>query len=102
MCQRALALAASAAISFGCAPEPRGRFKLLSTRIVPNQYVAVFYPRVEGQACFDPIFSKGENGLQLALSDALSKRPEADALTLAEFRFDGTCFKVEGTPAKLK
>jgi len=102
MTGRYFALAASAAISLACAAEARGRVRLLSSRVVPNLYAAMYYPRVEGRACYESLFSRGKDAIELALVDALAKRPEANALALIKFRLEGNCFVLEGTPAKLK
>lgn len=88
--------------TIACAPKSRGNFKLLSTRVVPNQYAAVFYPRMKSKTCFG-LLADEEDILQRGLEDALAKKPEANALALAEFSLDlHGCLLVEGTPVKLK
>jgi hypothetical protein len=95
---------ATAGASLGCAAfdTTRGTLGLAASQTIPRQIAVEYSPRVEGRACFTP-FDDGEKGIELAVADALAKRPEANALALVTLRAEkGQCFVVEGTPVRLK
>ena len=103
---RTLLLAVACGTSLGCGALrafdfSRGTLDIVSSRAIPHQVAVEYHPRVEGRACFGPT-ETGKNGVELAIADALAKRPEADALTLVALRVESSCYIVEGTPVRLK
>jgi hypothetical protein len=103
---RTVLLAAACGASLGCGALrafdfSRGTLDIVSSRAIPRQVAVEYHPRVEGRACFRQS-ETGNNGVELAIADALAKRPEADALTLVTLRVESPCYIVEGTPVRLK
>ena len=96
-------LAAAALAAAGCQVynPPRGTLAFVSSRPLPGQAAAVYYPHVVGSACFNPP-TLGADALELAVADAIAKRPGANALALVAIHLENPCFVVEGTPIRLK
>jgi hypothetical protein len=97
----ALPLAALGCIHLRVYEFSRGTLAVVSSRPFPKVAASVYYPRVEGRACYGPL-ETGKGGIELAVRDALAMRPAADALTLVTLHVENQCFVVEGTPVRLK
>lgn len=87
----------------GCDPQVHGNFRLISTDVLPNRYEKIFDSRTTGTQCYESIENKQ---VELAVRNAISKQPGADALIMVDIwlyrESDQACVKAEGLPVKMK